>query len=556
MVDLDKDKLLVRWEALKQERASWIAHWREVSEVLLPRSGRFLVTDRNRGEKRHNNILDSTATRSLRILAAGLMSTMTSPARPWMRVTTSDPDLADYGSVKLWLSQVTDLLLRIYTKSNTYRALHSVYEELGAFGTGVSIMASNYDTVVHHHALTVGEYAVATDWQGKVCTLYREFEVTVGALVKEFGLDKVSAEVRNAYNSNQLEKWIPVLHVIEPRADREAGKRDSKNMPWRSIYLEVGGTTRDGILRESGFEIFPGLAPRWAVAGGDIYGTSPGMEVLGDLNQLMHQQLRKAEGIDVMTRPPLQLPTGLKGHDVDAMPGGLVYHDAMGAGSGIRPLFESRLDLNHLLVDIQDVRQRIREGFYADLFLMLTQQVEGRMTATEVAERHEEKLLMLGPVAERLHNELLDPMTEGTFLRALRAGILPPPPQELQGQDLNVEYVSTMAQAQRAVGTNSVDRFVMALGQVATIRPDVLDKLDADHWADEYSEMLGISPKLIVPSDKVAIIRAERAKVQQQQAQQAAAAQASQSLKNVSQADPAGLRDVMQMFSGYTTPGG
>ena len=282
------------------------------------------------------------------------------------------------------------------------------------------------------------------------------------------------------------------------------------------------------------------------------------MEALGDIKQLQHEQLRKAEAIDYKTRPPLQLPTSMKNRDVDSLPGGLSFVDAASPG-GVRTMFEVNLDLSHLLADIQDVRGRINSTFYADLFLMISQAPTSNMTATEVAERHEEKLLMLGPVLERLHNELLDPMINMTFDRMLRAGILPPPPEELKGKDLNIEFISMLAQAQRAVGVNAVDRYITTMGAVAQARPEVLDKFDADVWADIYADMLGIDPKLIIASDKAAIVRQQRAQAAQQQQQMAMLQAGAQSAKDMSQADTAsknGLTDLISQFSGYTIPQG
>jgi hypothetical protein len=249
------------------------------------------------------------------------------------------------------------------------------------------------------------------------------------------------------------------------------------------------------------------------------------------------------------------MPTALRGTDTDSLPGGIAFLDA-GAGQGIRTQFEVNLDLSHLLADIQDVRGRINSAFYADLFLMLSSQVDSRMTATEVAERHEEKLLMLGPVLERLHNEMLSPMIEITFERMLAANVVPPPPPALNGAGLNIEFVSMLAQAQQAVGVNSIDRFVGMIANVSGIKPDIADKLDSDYLADAYSDALGVDPELIVPSDKVALVRQARAQ-QAQQAQQAQSmTQASQTARNASQIDPKGLQDVINMFSGYTTPPG
>lgn len=550
-----RERLLNRYTHLRNERSSWDSHWLEISRYLLPRSGRFFAEDRNRGERKFNDIYDSTGTRALRVLAAGMMAGMTSPARPWFRLTTADPDMAKFGPVKVWLNQTTTLMRGVFDRSNTYRALHSMYEELGAFGTASSIIAEDFDTVIHHYPMTVGEYCIAHDFKGNVVTLYREFQKTVGEIVREFGADKVSINVKNMFDRGDLDKWVTLVHAVEPRTDRDLRKRDSQNMPWRSVYFEKGGDG-DKLLRESGYKDYPAISPRWSVAGGDIYGSSPGMEALGDVKQLQQEQLRKAQGIDYMTRPPLQVPTSLKNRDVDSLPGGITFVDTSTQNGGIRSQFEVRLDLNHLLMDIQDVRERIRGAFYADLFMMLANNINTRMTATEVAERHEEKLLMLGPVLERLHNEMLDPMIESTFARMASAGILPPPPQELAGMDLNVEFVSMLAQAQQAAGTNSIDRYVATLGQVASIKPDVLDKLDSDHWADAYADMLGVDPELVVPGDKVAMIRQARAEAAAKQQAQEQAVQASQALGNLGRVATDGSNaasNVIDMFSGYNT---
>lgn len=549
-----REQMQARWTGLETERSSWVSHWRDISEHLLPRTGRFITSDRNRGDKRHNRILDSTGTRALRVLAAGMMAGMTSPARPWFRLTTSNPELDESQGVKVWLAEVTRIMQAIFAKSNTYRALHSTYEELGCYGTNSSIVVPNFDTVIHHHVLTIGEYAITTNNLGRVNTLYREFQMTVAQMVAEFGLENCSSDVRSMYDKGVLEQWIDVMHVIEPRADREHGKRDAKNMPWRSVYFEPASTDRV-FLRESGFEQFPAVCPRWAVSGGDVYGNSPAMEALGDVKQLQHQQLRKAQGIDYKTNPPLQVPTNAKNHETDFLPGGISYIDQSNPQGGVRTAFEVDIDLSHLLEDIRDVRERIKSAFYADLFLMLAGGDLRNMTATEVAERHEEKLLMLGPVLERLHNEILDPLIEMTFSRMLQAGIVPPPPMEMQGQELNVEFVSMLAQAQRAIATNSVDRYVGNLGTIAQMKPDVLDKFDADRWADSYADMLGLDPELIVPGEQVALIRQRRAEMQQAEQQAAMLQQGAGVAKDLAAAktgDASVLTSVMDAFSGYT----
>ena len=553
-LSLDRPKYFTRWGYLKTERASWFAHWQEISTRLLPRAGRFFVQDRNKGNKRHNQIYDSTATQALSILSAGMMSGMTSPARPWFRLTTGDDDLDAYQPVKVWLDQVSRLMLKIFQSSNTYRALHSMYEELGSFGTAASIMVPDFQSVIHHHPLTAGEYAITTDWRGDVTTLYREFQKTVGQIVKAFGYKACSPTVQNLYDRGNLEAWVTLIHAIEPRADRDPSKNDPQNMAWKSVYFEIGGNQQH-CLRESGFRRFPALVPRWVVRGGDIYGESPAMTALGDINQLQHEQLRKAQGIDYKTKPPLQAPTSMKNRDVEMLPGGISYVDMANPHGGIRTAFEATIDLSHLMADIQDVRERIRSCFFADLFLMLANQTDTRMTATEVAERHEEKLLMLGPVLERLQNELLDPLIENTFDAIVEAGIAPPPPEELQGRPLNVDLIGMLAQAQRAVATNSIDRFVGNLGAVAQFKPEVLDRFNTDRWVEIYSDSLGLDPQIIIPADQAQAIREQRAQAQAQ-AQQAALAEqqasTAQKLASAKTDQPNALTDATRAFQGYS----
>jgi hypothetical protein len=369
-----------------------------------------------------------------------------------------------------------------------------------------------------------------------VDTLYRKFDMSVGSLIREFGWDSASNAAKNAFNNRQFDQWVTVVHAVEPRMDIDPKKRDSLNMPFRSLYFELDGP-KTAFLRESGFNKFPALAPRWKAVGGDVYGESPGMEVLGDVKQLQHEQLRKAQGIDYQTKPNMTAPTQAKGQEIDMLPGGISFVDSAQPNGGLRQAFTVNLNLSDLLADIQDVRMRINAGFYVDLFMMLSQD-DGTMTATEVAERHEEKLLMLGPVLERLHNELLAPLIDMTFEHIVASGALPQPPPEMHGQPLNVKFVSILAQAQRAVATNSVDKFVAGMGTVAALgKPEVLDKFDADEWSDWYADSLGVDPRMLVADDKVAIIRQQRAQAAaqaQQQQQSEALAKGAQQLGSVS----------------------
>jgi len=552
-----RQRMLARKSALTTERSSWIPHWREISDYQQPRAGRYFVTDRNRGDKRSNNILDNTAVFGIRTLAAGMMSGMTSPARPWFRMEIEDKDLMESAAVKTWLHESAGVLRTIFSASNTYRALHMMYEELGLFGTAASIVLPDFDNVIHHYPLTVGEYMLATNSKGVVDTLCREFQMTVGQMVEQFGLEKCSISVQNLYDRKALDTWVDVVHMIEPRRDRDVRKKDGKNKKFASIYMEPGKDNYDKFLGESGFDHFPALAPRWAVTGNDVYGSSPGMDCLGDVKQLQHQQLRKGQAIDYQVNPPLAVPVGYKEAKGSRLPGGVMYVDNVGTTGGIKSAFEVNLNLQHLNLDINDVRERIRQAYYADLFLMISSDTRSGTTATEIAQRQEEKLLMLGPVLERLQNELLSPLIDTAFRYASDAGILPPPPDELQGMELKVEFISVLAQAQRAVASQGIDRWLGTVGQLARLKSDILDKVDFDQAIDDYGDMFGVNPKLIVPDDAVSKVRAARAQAQQAAqtaASMPAAAAAVKTVGDTNLGNVSEAKDLMSSLMGYGAP--
>lgn len=562
-----KQEYQARKSALFQERATWVNRYRDITEYLLPYSGRYFATDRNRGDRSFNSIYDSTATSALEVMAAGMMAGMTSPARPWFRLAIPDRDLMEYDPVRWWLHDVSELMREVFAKSNTYNSLHSMYEELGAFATAASIVESDFDYVIHHTVLTAGEYAIATNDRGRVDTLVREFEMTQMQVIQKFvkqadgtmDWSRVSPTVKNNYDLGRgLDGWMKVNHIIQPRTDRDTRKYDAKNMMYASCYFENGRDNGDdNMLRESGYKRFPVIAPRWNVRGGDIYGNGPSFRALGDIKQLQQEQLRKGQAIDYQTKPPIQVPAERKNSTISSLPGGVSYIPMNGQSGGVKPLFEVQLELNHLLADIQDVRARINKCFYADLFMMISQDNRRTpATATEIAERHEEKLLMLGPVLERLHNEMLSPKIDITFAAIVEAGLLPPPPPELMNMDLKVEFVSMLAQAQKMVGIGGIDRLLGTVGALGGSSGDmsVWDKLDKDQIVDRYSDMLGVDPSIIVADDKVEIIRGERAQAQAQAQQAASLPVAASAARDLSQADTSGknaLTDVMSRLQGY-----
>ncbi|MDS0905934.1 portal protein [Morganella morganii] len=526
MSDSLKQQLNKQLSQLKAERLSFEPHWRELSDFTRPRSTRFTASEVNRGDRRNSKIIDPAAVMAARTLSSGMMSGITSPARPWFRLATPDRDLMDYGPVKLWLETVEQRMNEVFNRSNLYQSLPLMYEDLGTFATGAMAVVADPQRVIRTVPFPTGSFYIANGADLSVDTAVREFSMTVRQVITEFGTDAASDTVKSQWNSGQYGQWVNVVHAVYPNLDRQTGKLEAKHKAYKSVYYEANSTD-DKLLRESGYDEFPIMAPRWEVNGEDVYGSScPGMVALGSVKALQLLQRRKAQMIDKITNPPLQAPASIKSQRISTIPGGINYLPMADVNNQIKPLFQIPANgTNGLLEDIQDTRQIIDHAYFVDLFRMMQTVNTRSMPVEAVAEMREEKLLMLGPVLQRLDSELLDKLINRTFSVMAENNLLPVPPDEMQGMQLKVEYISVMAQAQKAIGVSSIERFIGFTSGIGQFKPDALDKINVDETIDAYAASIGVPPSVVATNEQVAKIRENRAQ-QQAMAQQMQMAQA------------------------------
>lgn len=519
-----------RLSALTNDRSTWIDHWRDIADHTIPRRARFNLSDRNRGTKRNAKIINGTGTKALRTLAAGMMAGLTSPSRPWFRLTTPNPDLMELYHVRTWLDDSERRMREVFARSNTYNSLHSLYLDLGGFGVSPLHIEEDLEDVIRGYVFPIGSYCLAASPRQSIDTIYRELKMTVGQLVEKFGRDACSIGVRNAYDAKRLDESIDVCHVIEPNREWQPGRADRYGKRFVSAWFEKGTSPDDKPLLLSGYEEQPFMAPRWDVTGEDVYGSSPAMDALGDVRQLQVMEKRKLQALEKIVDPPMSAPAALKNQGgVSILPGAVNWVDDGARGAKVEPA--QIVDTRVLAMDraIEVVEQRIQQAFYADLFLGITMLEHGQITAEEIRARNEEKLIQLGPVLERIHDELLDPLIDRTFAIMARNGLLAPPPEELEGEDLRVEYISFLAQAQKGLGVASIERLAGYVKGIAETQPSAWDKFDIDQSIDEMAERLGAPARVIRSDDAVAELREAQAAAQKQAAalEQAKAAEAS-----------------------------
>ena len=286
----------------------------------------------------------------------------------------------------------------------------------------------------------------------------------------------------------------------------------------------------------------------------DAYGRSPAMDALPDVKQLQLEVRRKAQAIDKHVNPPMVADIQLKNQPASLLPGGVTYVAGMlqNAGSGFSPAYGSwKPDLVAITADLQEIRERIKKTFFNDLFQTASQfETRSNITAVEWDMRKAESLVMLGPVLERMQYEGLSVVIDRVFAIMSRAGILPPPPQEIAGAAIDIQYVNMLAVAQSAASTTGIERTLQIAGSLAGVDPAVMDNIDIDFALDKYSSLMNNDPRMIRSPEQLAGIRQQRAQAQAQGQQVEQAEKLAAGAKTLSETDVGGGRNALQMATG------
>lgn len=554
-----QQKLNILEGELRRERVSYRNTWMDLSEYILPRRGRFFITDTNEGERKDLSIIDNTATMASRTLSSGMMTGVTSPARPWFKLQTEIDELNKNANVKKYFENVEKEMRSVFLKSNLYNKLPTLYEDMGTFSNGCIFMEEDDEDVVRFTSFPIGSYAVANDKKGRARVFFREFQMSVRQIVDKFGRtnpmnpklidwSNISIAVKNMWENRNYETMIDVNHFVMPNDEYDPRKPESKYKKFASIYYERGDSSthqnsgaanndaNQKFLSKKGYDYFPALVVRWKVVGEDAYGTGgPGEVCIGDVKQLQLGEKRIAEAIDQKVKPSMIGPTALRNVKASILPGDITYFDEREGARGFRRLFEIDFDIRELEGKQSQIRERISRAYYEDLFLMLANSDRRQITATEVAERKEEKLLALGPVLESINQDLLDPLIENTYAIMNRRGLLPEIPEELDGQDYNIEYISIMAQAQKLAGIGSIERFLGFVGQASSFDPAVVQKVNIEEAIEIYGDIVGVPATLIKSKEEMEKLRQQQQAAMQAQRESENVAQMVESGKSLSE---------------------
>lgn len=491
------------FSSLHAGRSGWWEHWRELADYLLPRRYVSLLSpnDTKRRERLNDMIFDPTGTTAIRILASGMMNGITSPSRPWFKLGIAGLDDSP-SPAREWLDTVEQRMMMEMARTNFYNAMASMYLDLATFGSAAVLIYENPRSVFRCYNPPVGEFYFAQSAQLAVDTFAREFLYTVRQTVERFGIENVSDHVKNLYNmpnGSGLNREIVIRHLIEPNTDGKYPVK--KKFAYREIYWERSAP--EGLVLEvAGYNECPGAFPRYEVMGNDPYGTSPGMDMLPEVKQLQQMTKDKAIAVQRLARPPLLADESLRNSPKSLLPNGITYV-RNASQIGMKPIYTVNPPLDQMTADIREIQQRIQIIAHNDLFKMISQ-LDTVRSATEIDARREEKLVLLGPVLERFENEALNPILRRIYSIMMRYDLFPPPPEDIAGRDIQIEYISILTTAQKALGAAPLERWIAFIGQISGIYPGAVNVPDFETLIRDYAISLGVGVKNIRTVEEVA----------------------------------------------------
>ncbi len=488
--DLTKG-LLSRYEKLEGQRQNWETHWQEVADYMQPRKA-DVTKQRARGDKRMEQVFDSSPIQAVELLAASLHGMMTNPSTPWFTLRFKDEDIDNEDEAKLWLEEATATMYTAFNRSNFQQEIFELYHDLITFGTAAMFIEEDDDDIIKFSTRHINEVFIAENDKGRIDTIYRRFNISARAAMQKFG-EAVSSDVQSAFKKDPY-KEVEILHAVYPRSDFNPNKKDKKNMPFESVYIEFKNGNE---LSVSGFREFPFVVPRYLKASNEIYGRSPAMTALPDVKMLNEMCKTTIKAAQKQVDPPLLVPDDGFLLPVRTVPGGLNFYRS-GTRDRIEPL---NIGANNPLgLNMEEQRRdAIRAVFYVNQLMM---QQGPQMTATEVIQRNEEKMRLLGPVLGRLQSELLKPLIDRVFAILLRNNMLPQAPEFLSGRDIEIEYVSPLAKAQKSSELQSIMRAIEILGSLANVAP-VFDYVNFDNLVKHLADIVGMPQKLLKSQNEV-----------------------------------------------------
>jgi hypothetical protein len=309
------------------------------------------------------------------------------------------------------------------------------------------------------------------------------------------------------------------IHVVRPRQWRNPRLRNALNMPFESGYISVKDKI---VIDEGGYEEFPYAIPRWTKTSGEVHGRGIGTMILPQVKMVNANKRDFNEVGNKYANPHREVLSNFMGE----------YKTYPGARNNVVELPSSRVDERNfgnfpVTKDILEMeRQIIRDAFYANAFAPMTPLTGDRRNELEIRQRIMEAFRKIGSPVGRLESELFTPLITRCYYLLVRNGVIPPPPEILQGKKLKIIYKGPLSLAQQNAEVAAAQDWI-SVGLEMEQSPSfvgVADNINMDNAFRRMGRIYGVNEDDIATTDQVEAKRSQR----QQDAERRKAMEAAQ----------------------------
>jgi Bacteriophage head to tail connecting protein len=508
---------------------NWRSYFQDLADFCLPRKA-WIDTIKTTGERiKYNFLYDSVAIRGLQTMAAGFHSNLTNPATKFFEIRLRSPKKMNSYANRRWCHDTTDVLQSLITPGSTNfdTSAQEYYVDWGCFGTGCILIQKDHEAKARFTPVPIEQLNLEEDSNGRVCAIYRNFKLQPIQAFMLWG-NNAGKNVLEMIKEDKFfcEPGLDFLHYVGPRERRDFTKQDNLNMPYASVWINCKEAT---MIYESGFKRFPYKVGRFWKHALDVFGFSPAMNALADIKLMNAGKRTLMRRAMKETDPPIGVPSKGWSAPLNMNPVATNYYDAKLGPESLR--FLSPTGTFSIAQDFfMGIKEAIEENFYVPLFKTLSD-VNKNMTIPEVQQRINEARGLLGPAVSRSTDEVWSPLIFDLLDIAQEANLLPKPPDDIFGEDMDVIYLGNLARAMRMSEVQPISNFLTTIGNMAQVKPEVLDKVDEDKTVDIIANLMSIPPEILRDDKMVKEIRAARQKQQMEQIQLNKMEQASKAAK-------------------------
>jgi len=511
----DAKKLICSYRAAQDDRSKFTGDWDEAEQFCLPHAAKA------------KPIYDTHGYRAARNLASGLYSNTYMPGRPWLSLVATD-GADDVDEVKKWLAKLTEKVLSLIATSNFPAEYYQAMLDAGVNGNGV-LFGGFADGGLFFRTYRVKEMCYSFTAQGKLDAVYREFKYTPRQAMAEFPDMPGELRVVQEYKKDPLSsEKFSFLHVVyrRPDGERKKKRKDAANLAYASVYIEM---EKETVVKESGYATMPYAVLRFYRTDTD-YGIGPGVASLPDLRLLSSMSADFLSALEMAICPPAFV-SGQQDASISMKPGAVNYLGSSDAKVTFPP---GAANLPAASAEMQTKRSEIDDEFFTSVLYQLAQMAASNsrtpMTAREIEERSDEKVLVLAPVVSRLFAEFLNAVVTRVIDIILEHRLVAAPPAAIvnfgPGLPASVKYMSRLdARINELMMRNTLNagQAVAQLKSIEAQVPALGDLLNIDKASREIVYALNVPADIIRTEREGTDRAASRAKAQEQAAKVQAA---------------------------------